>query len=131
MKLPFKTTSGFTLLELMISMTIFGVMSVAIMSVYIQTTNLGQKMRMSRYLSETAREVTERIADDVREKGVTSTSIPTSLHVYWNGMSGYTQSGTEMIEISNSGYRYIYGRKSSIGIDPCNSLIQKDIKIHC
>ena len=59
----------------MISMTIFAVMSVAIMSIYIQTTNLSQKMRMSRYLSETAREITERIADDVRENGMTGMTV--------------------------------------------------------
>jgi prepilin-type N-terminal cleavage/methylation domain-containing protein len=62
-----KNTSGFTLLELMISMTIFAVMSIAILSIYIQTTNLSQKIRATRHLSETAREITERISDDVKQ----------------------------------------------------------------
>jgi len=64
----FRKTSGFTLVELVISITIFGMMSLAITSIYIQTTYLGQKMRQTRHLSETAREITERIADDVRQK---------------------------------------------------------------
>ena len=79
-----KDTSGFTLLELMISMTIFAVMSVAIMSVYIQTTNLGQKMRAMRHLSETAREITERIAEDVREKGIASGSVFDPSYPLWD-----------------------------------------------
>lgn len=51
-------------------MSIFAVMSVIIMSVYIQTTNTARKMNATRELSETAREITERIAQDVRSKGI-------------------------------------------------------------
>lgn len=58
------------MVEMMIALTIFGVMSVATLSVYIQTTNIGQKMRLTRHLSETAREITERISDDVKTKGI-------------------------------------------------------------
>jgi type II secretory pathway component PulJ len=54
----------------MISMSIFAVMSVIIMSVYIQTTNTARKMNATRELSETAREITERIAQDLRDRGI-------------------------------------------------------------
>ena len=64
----FSRSSGFTLIEMVITTTIFAVMSIAVMSIYLQTTNLAQKLRMTRHLSETAREITEKIADDVREK---------------------------------------------------------------
>jgi prepilin-type N-terminal cleavage/methylation domain-containing protein len=67
----FRKTSGFTLVELVIAITIFALLSVTISSIYIQTTYVGQKLRHSRHLAETAREITERIADDVREKGLT------------------------------------------------------------
>jgi hypothetical protein len=59
----------------MVASTIFAVMSVAIMSIYIQTTATGQKLRITRYLSETAREITERVSDDVRAYGVTGATI--------------------------------------------------------
>lgn len=68
MRKLFSHSSGFTLIEMVITVTIFAVMSIAVVSIYIQTTNLAQKLRMTRHLSETAREITERIADDVREK---------------------------------------------------------------
>ena len=60
--------SGFTLVELMIAMTIFSVMSVMIMNVYFNISNTSRRLSATRELSETAREITERIAQDVKEK---------------------------------------------------------------
>ena len=66
---PFShSSSGFTLIELMIDMTIFSVMSVMVMSAYFTITNTSRKLNATRQLSETAREITERISQDVREK---------------------------------------------------------------
>ena len=80
----------------MIAMSIFAVMSVIIMSVYIQTTNTARKMNATRELSETAREITERIAQDVRGKGISiegskfdDTTVGNEL---WKSPD-YTQSG--------------------------------------
>jgi prepilin-type N-terminal cleavage/methylation domain-containing protein len=82
--------SGFTLIELMIAMAIFAVMSVMIMSVYINTTNTSRKLNATRHLTETAREITERLAQDVREKGI-SDSILDSTTDMWD-MYDYTSS---------------------------------------
>lgn len=65
-------TSGFTMIEMIVSITIFSLMMISITSLYIQTTYLGEKLRHTRYLSESAREITERIADDVRTLGISS-----------------------------------------------------------
>lgn len=61
---------GFTLIELTIAMAIFSVMSVVVMSVYINTTNTARKLSAVRQLTETAREITERITQDIHEKGI-------------------------------------------------------------
>jgi prepilin-type N-terminal cleavage/methylation domain-containing protein len=66
MKTYFSKSKGFTIVEMVIAITIFALMSVTITSVYIQTTYSGERMKKVRYLSETAREITERIADDIR-----------------------------------------------------------------
>jgi prepilin-type N-terminal cleavage/methylation domain-containing protein len=78
-----KNTSGFTLVELVLSMTIFAVMTTAIISIYIQTTALSYRLKASRYLSETAREITERISEDVREYGMTGSTL-VSAYAPWN-----------------------------------------------
>ncbi len=61
-------TSGFTLVELLIAMTIFGMMTVMVMEIYISTTNMSRKLDTERELAETAREITERISADISEK---------------------------------------------------------------
>ena len=63
-------THGFTLIELVLAMTIFAVMSTAILSIYIQTTSLSYRLKAARYLSETSREITQKISEDVREHGM-------------------------------------------------------------
>ncbi|MFZ2256462.1 MAG: prepilin-type N-terminal cleavage/methylation domain-containing protein [Patescibacteria group bacterium] len=87
--------SGFTLIELMIAMAIFAVMSVMIMSIYINTTNTSRKLNATRQLSETAREITERISQDVREKGidmVTEFDPSPSAYMPWTNQPQYTLS---------------------------------------
>jgi prepilin-type N-terminal cleavage/methylation domain-containing protein len=101
--LPRTSRSGFTLIELMISMSIFAVMSVIIMSVYIQTTNTARKMNATRELSETAREITERIAQDVRDKGITigtEFDPSPSAYILWTDQASYTSSGSEYMSIT-------------------------------
>ena len=73
---------------------IFSMMSIAAISVYIQTTDISHKLQMTRFLSESAREITERIASDVRERGIDLTNhVDTaSVHPGWN-THAYNQSG--------------------------------------
>lgn len=107
-----RKTSGFTLVELVIAMTIFGMMSIAITSIYIQTTYLGQKMRHTRYLSETAREITERLADDIREDGIYDTLLADgTTYTFWNNPDTYSQSGSEVLSIGDGSKKYVYGKK--------------------
>jgi prepilin-type N-terminal cleavage/methylation domain-containing protein len=126
-----KNTSGFTLVEMVLATTIFAIMSVIILSIYIQTTALSSRLKATRYLSETSREITEMIAEDVRTLGLTGATISASPHIYWNGSSDYTQSGTEILGIGDGMREYIYGLKTAIGIDPCDALAQQEAKTHC
>jgi type II secretory pathway component PulJ len=50
----------------MISLTIFGVLSVMILDVYFSATNTSRKLNASRQLSETAREILDRMSDDIK-----------------------------------------------------------------
>ena len=69
-------------------------------------------MRLTRELSESAREITERIADDVRKNGLTGTTLTTSEanYVYWNQLD-YSGNGAEILGIGNGVKKYMYGKK--------------------
>ena len=51
----------------MIAMTIFGMMSVMVMTIYFSTTSTTRKLNAQRELAESAREIVERISENVRE----------------------------------------------------------------
>lgn len=128
----FKNTSGFTLVEMVLATTIFAVMSVTVLSVYIQTSSLSTRLKATRYLSETSRQITESIAEDVKENGIQETAaIPSSPYPYWNGTTEYSGSGTEILSIGGGSRVYIYGKKTVAGIDPCDDSDKKNLKIHC
>lgn len=96
---------GFTLIELMLAMSIFAVMSIIITTVYINTTNTARKLAATRQLSEAAREITERLAQDVRERGIGDMTrefdISPGAYAYWTDQARYDLSGTEYLNIGS------------------------------
>ena len=89
---------AFTLVEMIVVTTIFAIMSVVIIEVYIQTTLLSQKLHMSRLLADSAREMTERIATDVRESGLSTVFDSALSHPAWT-TNRYTSDGNEILNI--------------------------------
>ncbi len=61
---------GFTLVELIIAMTIFSIMSIMTILIYFNVSETGRRLQISRELSETARQITERIAEDIKKNGI-------------------------------------------------------------
>ena len=89
---------AFTLVEMIVVTTIFAIMSVVIIQVYIQTTLLSQKLHMSRLLADSGRELTERIATDVREYGVNTVFDTALSHPAWT-TNRYTSDGNAILSI--------------------------------
>ena len=140
MQFTSKSTSWFTLVELMIAMTIFGMMSVMVMTIYFSTTSTTRRLNAQRELAETAREIVERISEDVRERGFSGTAIPFGKNEAWMTWSthdqwlsyDYTGSGSEYLNLNN--WRYVYGtKKTGIPgwIDECIWNKKSDPRIHC
>ena len=125
----------------MIAMTIFGMMSVMVMTIYFSTTSTTRKLNAQRELAESAREIVERISEDVRERGFSGTALPFGKNEAWMTWSthdqwlsyDYTASGSEYLNLNNG--RYVYGAKKTGGIDPCidttSNFIKTDPRIHC
>ncbi|MBX9809110.1 type II secretion system GspH family protein [Candidatus Gracilibacteria bacterium] len=123
-----KKTSGFTLVELIIAMTIFGMMMAMVMTIYFSTTNTTRKLNAQREIAETAREIIERITEDIQEKGMTGDTMFDNGYNPWKTYN-YLGSGSEYINLKNG--RYVYGIKRAGGMDPCTGVLKTDPKIHC
>ena len=117
----------------MIAMTIFGMMSVMVMTIYFSTSETTRKLNAQRELASTAREIIERIQEDVRERGFSgSASDFDTNYDLWKHYD-YTLSGSEYLNL-NSG-RYVYGKKTATGMTPCiDTQAEKtktDPRLHC
>lgn len=122
--------SGFTLIELLISMVIFWILSMMILTVYFNATNASRKLSMTRELSEAAREITERLAEDIKERWINAWyfEFDPSYDLWKN--TGYSWEGSEVLWVW-SDHIYAYWRKSDVWLDPCDELSAKNPKIHC
>ncbi len=121
-------SSGFTLIELMIAMSIFGMMSIMVMTIYFSTTDTTRRLNAQRELAETAREITERISADISEKWMTG-DLAFDVNYYPWKKYNYTGSGSEYLNLVN--WRYVYGAKKASGMDTCTDTRKVDPKIHC
>ncbi len=128
--------SGFTLVEMILATTIFAVMSIAVMSIYIQTTNLSNRLKATRYLSETSREITERIAEDVKSKGISlkysNYDDGTIGNDLWKNPSYL--SGGELLTIGSESSvlrSYFYGKKVGTTLSLCTPIEKKDRVTQC
>lgn len=119
MRLSFSHShSGFTLVELVLSLTIFGILSVMILQVYFQTTNTSRKLNATRQLSDTARQIVDRLSEDITRHGILpgSSMIPSHAYPLYNTHS-YTSSGGQILAIGSSGsllHAYIYGTRTDL-----------------
>lgn len=62
--------SGFTLVELMIALSIMMMMAAMAILVYFNVSENSRRMQLAREVSETARQITERISHEVRTNGI-------------------------------------------------------------
>jgi type II secretory pathway pseudopilin PulG len=124
----------------MIAMTIFGMMSVMVMTIYFSTTATTRKLDAQRQLAESAREIVERISEDVREHGFSGSAEPFGKvgPIAWTAHNpwlvyDYSRSGSEYLNLNNG--RYVYGKKNGANLVECiNTTTENrktDPRIHC
>ena len=61
---------GFTLVEVVVAVTILAVVMVSIFEIYLGVLSLNRRLEFARSLQENARSMTEMFAKEVRERGV-------------------------------------------------------------
>jgi prepilin-type N-terminal cleavage/methylation domain-containing protein len=64
------SASGFTLIELIVAITIFAIIMVSIFAIYVNIVSTNKKLELTRALQDNVRLITETIAADVRERGI-------------------------------------------------------------
>lgn len=139
----------FTLVEVLISITIFSIMIVAVISTFILSGDLSNKTDINRVMQENIKNITENIAEDIRKNGFTwvwedssTCDLPSGgTDKYWSGQvlctgTGATSSVYYLAKYDNSNdSRIIVSDPSSEAIwctkiwDNCTLVVNKDNEI--
>jgi len=75
MKKQYITNKAFTLVEVLVSLTIFSIIITSIIFIYITSSDLIIKSDINRKMQENLKNVSFKIADDIRKDGILSLSI--------------------------------------------------------
>lgn len=66
MKQLFKNKPAFTLIEIIIAMTIFGIIMVSVLSIFLFSSQMSTRVEMNRLMQENIKNVTEDISENLR-----------------------------------------------------------------
>ena len=70
MKNTYKTSGWFTLIELIVAITIFSIVMVSVISIFIFASQLWGKIEINRLMQENTKNIVETIAEDIRENRI-------------------------------------------------------------
>lgn len=87
MKKQYIINNAFTLVEVLVSITIFWIMSISIIWIYIVSTDITMKSDINRMMQENLKNVSSKIAEDVRKNWilwVSSSTIDVCDFVVWS-----------------------------------------------
>lgn len=143
--------AGFTLVEMILAMAILGIMSTMTLLIYFNISETSRRLQISRELSETARQITEKISQEVRANGVyvkDIEKISTTVDFRQNFLEDYKENadltkwqGSEILVINvtessvagvtkNTAKKYfLYG--SDNWTRSCDPGIKNDLTTHC
>jgi len=76
------TPKGFTLIELIVSITLFSIIMVSVMSIFLFSSRLWGKIEINRVMQQNTKNMIETIAEDVRKNGIVWVSS-----AIWNSCS--------------------------------------------
>ena len=78
----------FTLVELIVSIMIFGIMMISVMSIFLFSSQMSARVELNRALQENIKNVVENIAEDIRKSGI-------------DWIRNFGDSSYKMVDISN------------------------------
>lgn len=121
-----RKNQAFTLVEVLVSMTILAIVMVSILMIYALSVQIAMKADLNRELQQNIKSVVETLATDIRKNGITAVSLEV-WDPYWTGTKLWDSlkiwdNKYVLVEYSNV-QSDVYNR---IDIDDC-----KDIKKVC
>lgn len=118
-------SSGFTLIELIVSVTILSIIMLSVFIAYTDILQINKRLETLRTVQKNIRSATEQIASDVREKW-----IDLSYYAFPHEILDYAGSGNIVLAIQ-WGIRYYPMKDSGSGPVICNENDLVDITVHC
>lgn len=119
-------TQAFTLIEVLVAVTILAVVMVSVFEVYFGVLTLNRRLEFSRSLQENARSTTEMFAKEIRERGI-------DLAFYDNGSAARTldyENGNDVLAVRpdalGNASRYYLMQDSVTGPVSCTDPAAKD-----
>lgn len=97
-----KNSFGFTLIELVVSVTILSVIMLSVFMIYSNILQINKRLEVMRMVQEDIRNITEQIASDIRESGIDFNYYDNSSTLKTNDYSG---NGNRVLA-TRSGNRY-------------------------
>lgn len=123
-----KSRTAFTLIELVVSITILSVIMLSVFMIYSNLIQINKRLEVMRVVQENVRNITEQMATDIREKWIDLS--------YYDGSdtektNNYTGSGNAILAI-RWGDKY-YPMKDGPGGMPvlCSEADQRNLAVHC
>lgn len=113
--LALNSCKGFTLVELMVSVTILSVIMLSVFVVYSQIIKTNKKLELSRILQENAKNITETLASEIRNKWVDYRYYGTSTQTI-----NYSWSGNTILAI-NGNNPYCLKKEWNFCDNSCNN----------
>lgn len=124
----FKASAAFTLIELVVAITILSVIMLSVFMVYSNLIQINKRLEAMRIIQENIRNITEQMASDIREKWIDFSFYNGSP---WHESNNYTGSGNTVLAIK-WGNKYYAMTKNNLGtIVQCDTTDIKNPLIHC
>lgn len=103
--------SGFTLAELILALSIMMMMGIMAIMVYFNVSETSRRLQLSREVSESARQITERIAQEIKQNGISlnDAQLPQAWQSKWNFVNNYLSDGNTVLAIGEK--IFYYGKK--------------------
>gem|GEM_PF-402614 len=137
--MKYKQTSAFTLIELVVSITILSIVMMSIFYIFVLSADINNKTDIARSMQENVKNIVEFISEDVRKNEIVGVNSPGALLCTIDSGNPFTSGDKLCIQTATGMHEYYLGKSSAIGnitrvynhsecttLDPCFLVFQDE-----